>query len=154
MVPGAIRKAIEKQKGVMSAEKLLPGEQVCVDHFQCAARGRLFTGDGKYNYHGGAKRPLDIRNSYCGGAVFVDAATGHIGVEFQTALTQEETVKAIQRCEDKAKDCGIIVKECQFDDAGAFTSKQLSKRLKEKDQDSRHSGPGSHHQNGRAERAI
>ena len=77
-----------------------------------------------------------------------DAATGHVGVEFQTASSQEETIKATQKCEDEAKDCGIIVKEYQFDDAGAFASKQLRERLKENDQDSRHSGPGSHHQNG------
>ena len=153
-MPGTIRKAIEEQKGVMSAEKLLPGERVCVDHFECAARGRSFTGDGKCNCHVDVKRSLDINNSHCGGVALVDAATGHIGVEFQTVLSQEETIEATQKCEDKAKDCGIIVKECQFDDAGAFTSKQLSERLKENDQDSRHSGPGSHHQNGQAEQAI
>ena len=78
----------------------------------------------------------------------MDAVTGHVGVEFQTVSTQEETLEATQRCEDKAKDCGIIVKECQFDDAGVFTSKQLRKRLKLNDQDSRCSGPQSHHQNG------
>ena len=75
-------------------------------------------------------------------------------MEFQTVLTQEETIKAIQKYEDKAKDYGIIVKEYHFDNAGAFKSKLLSKRLKRNDQDSRYSGPGSHHQNGRAERAI
>ena len=154
VIPGTIRKEIEKRKGVMSAERLLPGERVYVDHFQCAARGRLFTGDGKYNHHVNTKRTIDENNSHCGGAVLVDAATGHIGVEFQTTLNQEETVKATQRYEDKAKDYGMIVKECQFNNAGAFTSKQLNKRLKDNDQGSRHSGPGSHHQNGQAERAI
>ena len=64
----------------------------------------------------------------------MDAATGHIAVEFQTVLTQEETLKAIQKYEDKAKDCGIVVKEYQFNNGGAFTSYKLRERLKSKSQ--------------------
>ena len=73
----------------MSAEKLLPGEQVYVDHFECAARGRSFTGDGRCNHQADTKQTSDIVNSHCGGVVLVDAATGHVGVEFQTVPTQE-----------------------------------------------------------------
>ena len=149
-----IRKAIEARTGVMSADELLPGRRVFVDHFQCAARGRKFTGDGRHNHQAEPKRQLDFDNSHCGGVAFVDAATRHIGVEFQTALNQEETIKATQKCEDKAKDCGIVVKECQFDDRDAFMSKQLRERLESKQQKWRCSALGSHHQNGRAEQAI
>ena len=154
VVPGTIRRAIEARKGVLSADKLLPGERVFVDHFNCSARGRKFTGDGRYNYGAKPKRQMDIENSYCGGIVFVDAAAGHIAVEFQTALNQEETLKAIQKYEDKARDYGVIVKEYQFDNGGAFMSHKLRETLRAKSQNWRHSAPGSHHQNGRAERAI
>ena len=125
-----------------------------MDHFFCAARGRTFYGDGRYVYDAKKARPVDIEHSYCGGIVFVDAASGHIAVEFQTSLTASETIKAIQTYEDNAKDQGIIVKEYQFDSGGAFTSNDLKARLATKGQKSRFSAPGSHHQNGQAERAI
>jgi len=99
-------------------------------------------------------RPLDMENSYCGGIVFVDAGTGHIAVKYQSALTKEETISAMDRHEDKAKDCGIIVKECQFNNGGAFTSQQLRETLSQRSQKFRYSGAGSHHQNGQAEQAI
>ena len=51
--------------------------------------------------------------------MFVDAGTGHVAVEFQSALNKQETIEAIDRCEAKAKDCGVIVKEHQFDNGGA-----------------------------------
>ena len=86
--------------------------------------------------------------------MFVDAGTGHIAVEFQSALTKEETISAIDRYEDKAKDYGIIVKEYQFDNGGAFTLQQLRETLSQQSQKYRYSGAGSHHQNGRAEQAI
>ena len=125
-----------------------------MDHFFCTARGRKFSGDGRYNHNAKKARPVDIEHSYCGGIAFVDAASGHVAVEFQTASTKDETIKAIQNYEDKAKDCGIIVKECQFDSGGTFASKDLKERPLTKGQKSRHSAPGSHHQNGQADQAI
>ena len=58
----------------------------------------------------------------------MDAATGHIAVEFQTALNKDKMLKATQKCEDKAEDHGVIVKAYQFDSRGAFTSQELHER--------------------------
>ena len=80
--------------------------------------------------------------------MFADAGAGHIAVEFQSALTKEETIRAMDRCEDKAKHCGIIVKEHQFDNGGAFALQQLRETLGQRSQKFRCLGAGSHHQNG------
>ena len=58
----------------------------------------------------------DKDKSHGGGCTFVDAASGHIEVEFQFSFSAQETVDAIKRCEQKARDKGIAIQECQFDD--------------------------------------
>jgi len=154
VTPGLIGKALEGRQGVLSADKSLPGERVFVDHFQCAARGRTLVGDGKCNHDQKSASASDMEHGCCGGCTFVDTGTGHIAVEFQSTLNKQDTIKAIERYKAKAKDYGIIVKECQFDNGGAFTSKQLRETLSQRAQKFRCAGAGSHHQNGRAEQAI
>ncbi len=41
--PGAVSRLIESRQGVLSQGNLQPGQEVCVDHFICANKGRLFT---------------------------------------------------------------------------------------------------------------
>ena len=84
----------------------------------------------------------------------MDAATGHIDIEFQTCFSSEETVQAIENCEDECRNDGIIIQECQFDDGSSFTSRSLRDHSRENGQTSRFSGAGSHHQNGRAEQGM
>ena len=91
-------------------------------------------------------------NSYCGACIFVDAFSGHVEVEPQSFLSAEETIKAVEAYELKCLDNGIIVQEYQSDNGSAFTSRKFKDNLCEKEQTSRFSGAGSHHQNGRAER--
>ena len=133
---------------MLSADELLPGERVFVNHFICAARGRTFAGECKCNCDLKSASTSDAEHSYCGGCTFVDAGTGHIAVEFQHTLNKQDVIKAIHRCEAIAKDCGIIVEEYQFDNGGAFTSQQLRETLSQRAQKFRYSGAGSHHQNG------
>ena len=84
----------------------------------------------------------------------MDAATGHVDVEFQTHFSSEETIQAMKNCEDRCRDNGIIIQEHQFDDGSSFTSESLRDCPTDNGQTSRFSGAGSHHQNGRAERGI
>ena len=86
--------------------------------------------------------------------MFVDAASGHIEVEFQTFFSAQETINAIKRCEQKARDEGIVIQECQFDNGSSFTSRSSQDCPLDQGQTCRFSGAGSHHQNGRAERGI
>lgn len=152
--PGSVRASTREREGVLSADKPPPGERVFVDHFACATKGRIFSGKGKCNYSPETNAPKDVENGHCGGCTFADAGTGHIAMEFQHAFNKEDTTKALDSHEKKAQDKGVIVKECQFDNGGAFTSKELRAALSQKSQACRCSGPGSHHQNGRAERGI
>ena len=84
----------------------------------------------------------------------MDAASGHIDIQFQSSLTAQETIQAVKRYEAKAYDKGIIVQEYQSDNGTAFISQEFRQHLLDKGQTSRFSGAGSHHQNGRAERGI
>ena len=98
--------------------------------------------------------PESKSKSYSGGCIFVDAATGHIDVQLQTFFTADETIEAIRNYKAKCQDNWIIVQECQFDNESSFTSQTLRDFLREKGQTSQFSGPGSHHQNGKAKRGI
>ena len=69
-----------------------------------------------------------------GGCTFVDAAPGDIEVEFQTFFSAQETIDAIKRCEQKARDKGIVIQECQFDNGSSFTSRSLKDCLLEQGQ--------------------
>ena len=61
----------------------------------------------------------------------MDAASGHIEVNFQTHFLTQETIKAIKCHELKARDNAIIVQECQFDDGSLFAAKSLKEHLLE-----------------------
>ena len=75
------------------------------------------------------------KDKSCGrGCTFVDAASGHIEVEFQTFFSAQETVDAIRRHEQKARDKGIAIQECQFDNGLSFTSRSLKDCLLEQGQ--------------------
>ena len=151
--PGKRTTVVQERDGILSADKLHPGQRVFVDHFMCSTRGRKFKGQGINN----PKKRARVQSKsklYQGGCIFVDAATGHIDVEFQTFFSSEETIQAIKNYEDKCRDNGIIVQEYQFDNGSSFTSRSLRDYLEQKGQTSRFSGAGSHHQNGRAERGI
>jgi hypothetical protein len=62
---------------------LLPGQRVSVDHFKSSQPGRMYT------TKGGTKSA-----TYCGGAIFVDHATGYISVQHQQTFGAADTVKA------------------------------------------------------------
>ena len=93
---------------MLSAEKLLPGEQVFVNHFACTAQGRTFEGAGACDCNNDAASVENKQHSCCGGCVLIDAGSGHIVVKFQHHFTEEETIQALNRCKNKAKDQGII----------------------------------------------
>ena len=79
--------------------------------------------------------------------MFVDAASGHIKVKFQTFFSAQEKIDAIKRHEQKARDKGIMIQECQFDNGSSFASRSLKDFPLEQGQTCGFSGAGSHHQN-------
>ena len=131
--PGKRTTVVQEQDGIPSADKLHPGQRVFVDHFVCSTRGRKFEGQGISN----RKRKADAHSkskSHQGGCIFVDAATGHIEVEFQTFFSSEETIQAIENCEKKCSDNGMIIQECHFDKRPSFTSRTLQEHPREEGQ--------------------
>lgn len=84
----------------------------------------------------------------------MDAASRFTHVEFQSSLSAHETIESVTKFEALARDNGIIVAEYLTDNGSAFTSKAFKEHLTLQGQDIKHSGAGSHHQNGRAERNI
>jgi len=151
--PGKRTTAIKDREGVLSAEALQPGERVFVDHFVCSTRGRKYSGQGIRNTKRKASTDQQAK-SYAGGCVVVDAATGFIDIQFQSFFSASETISAVKRFEANARDNGIIVSQYHSDSGSAFTGKEFCKFLANQGQTNRFSAPGSHHQNGRAERGI
>ena len=142
--PGKTSHIVKDRDGVMSRDKLLPGQRVSIDHFICKTKGRLFTSRGK-------SKDADL---YSGGCIFVDHATGFIHVEFQRYVSTDESLAAKEAFELLCRDFGIVPQEYQADNGAAFTSAGFAKHLFERDQRIRHAGVGAHHHNGVAERAI
>ena len=150
-VPGKKWNMVKDRAGILSADQNRPGQRVFVDHFVCSTRGRRIQG------HGIKHSKSVVRNcneSYCGGCLFVDASSGLVHVEFQTHLSSMETIQAVDNFECIARDNGIVVQSYYSDNGSAFTSKSFREHLKSSGQVSLHSGAGSHHQNGTAERNI
>ena len=141
--PGStVHHPVSDRAGALSRDTLLPGQRTSVDHFICSTPGRLPSS------RGGSS------NQYTGGCIFVDHASGHIDVEFQTHLNSHETVKAKEQYELRCRDNGVIPQEYLTDNGAAFTSREYTNHLGDLHQHARASGVGAHHQNGRAERAI
>jgi hypothetical protein len=130
--------------GAISKNIIRPGQQVCIDHFICKNKGRLFTSRGK-------TVPTDM---YGGGCIFVDNYSGFVHVELQKHMNTLETLQAKERFESMALDFGVIPQTYLSDNGAAFTSHEFSAKMKQFDQVSKFSGAGAHHHNGVAERNI
>ena len=68
-----------------------------------------------------------------GGCTFVDAASGHIDMQFQSCLTSKETMQTVKQHEAKAHNKGMIAQECQSDNGTAFTSQAFWQHPLDKD---------------------
>jgi hypothetical protein len=121
---------------------LLPGQRVSVDHFESSKPGRM------YSTKGGSKSA-----TYCGGAIFVDHATGFISVQHQQTFGAADTIKAKLQFERAAYDDGVIIQDYHTDN-GVFTAQEFLNELVTKGQRIRFAGSGAAHQNGVAERSI
>jgi hypothetical protein len=142
--PGMISRIIKDRAGIQSQGNLLPGQEICVDHFICSTKGRLFTSKGK-------SKDDDM---YSGGAIFVDQASGHIHIEFQTTMSSHATLIAKESFESTCRDYGVVPQSYLSDNGSAFTSANYRHHLMQFAQIQRFAGVGAHHQNSRAERSI
>ena len=135
--------AVTDRSPVIKQDKLLPGQQVCIDHFVCTTKGVTLTS------RGGANAP-----GYMGGCIMVDCASGLIHVEFQRHLNTHETLDGIEAFERMCLDHGVVPTNYISDSGTAFTSKEFRERLKDYRQIINFVGTSAHHHNAVAERAI
>jgi hypothetical protein len=84
---------VDKQReGILSADKLNPGDLIFSDQYCRSVPGRVF-----------GRRGASISSqTYCGGTLFCDAASGWIKVIHQVSLNAHETVAAKQTFEREA----------------------------------------------------
>ena len=132
----------EEKEMALKAGDLLPGQRVSMDHYECRQPGRL------YGTMGGSRA-----HSFCGGAIFVDHATGYVSVQHQITLGAADTIQSKIRYERAALEDGVIIQGYHTDN-GVFTAKEFMEELLSKGQNIRFSGAGAGHQNGVAERSI
>ena len=142
--PGVRSSLIKDRAGVLTQGNLMPGAETSVDHFICSTKGRLFSSKGK----------SQEKDMYVGGCIFVDHASGHVHVEFQTSLHTHQTLDAKAKYEAMARDVGVIPQSYLADNGSSYTSSSFAERLQHFEQTIRFAGTGAHHHNGKAERAI
>jgi len=142
--PGIRRLVVKDSDGALKKDKLFPGQMISVDHFVCSTRGRLTSTYGKE----------DSKSQYCGGAIFVDHASGYLFVKEQVHLNTHETIEAKQLFEQLCRDVGVVPQTYLSDNGTSFTSQSFTSHLEEFRQVKRLAGVGAHHHNGIAERAI
>ena len=141
---GTIHAPIRDVSGSLKADKLLPGQEISVDHFVTSTLGRLPTGLGKSS----------DSQMYKGGCIFVDAASGFVHVVHQTSLNSHKTIREKDEFEFMCRDHGVIPQSYRADQHGSFTSKAYQDHLSRFHQTIQFAGTGGHHSNGISEKAI
>ena len=129
---------------ILRNSDLHPGQEVSVDHFVCCTCGRLFKSRGK----------SAEKDTYSGGALFVDHASSYVHSEFQQVLTSHATIIAKTSFEGMCRDHEVIPQKCLSDNGSAFSSKEFANHLTDFRQVNRFAGVGAHHHNGIAEQSI
>ncbi|GAX26628.1 hypothetical protein FisN_UnNu100, partial [Fistulifera solaris] len=134
---------VDRQSKVLSKDILIPGQKVSMDHFSVSTRGRLYSG------FGGTKDDEKFK----GGVIFVDHASGFVYVVHVLNFTAGEALRAKLEFESAMANHGITVVQYHTDN-GTFTAQEFTKQIDTNYQSMTLSGPGAHHQNAVAERAI
>jgi len=94
-----------------------------------------------------------VNETYAGGTIFVDHASGYILVEHQISLHAPDTIISKRNFERIMYDKGVLIKMYQLDN-GVFLSSEFENVIKRENQTITYSSVGASHQNGVAERAI
>ncbi len=137
---GATSKRVNE--GVLTKEKLKPGELVFSDQFVSSLSGKYHNQRGQTN----------SQYEYRGGTIFYDAASKYMNVTNQVGFTAHETIEAKLKFEREAQSIGVQVKQYQTDN-GIYTSRDFMQCLNDQNQTIKLSGVGGHHHNC-AENAI
>ncbi|KAL7461644.1 LOW QUALITY PROTEIN: hypothetical protein ACHAXS_003697 [Conticribra weissflogii] len=122
-------------------DHLIRGQCISANHYVSHVTGRLPHTFGRE------------KHGYTGGGLYVDHATGKIFNFPQVSLTASETIRGKMRIEQEAASLGFSVKGYHSDN-GIFASREFRQHCEDRQQQLSLSAPGTHHQNGIAERAL
>ena len=142
--PGTIKKTVKEDVNILKQNKLYPGQETSLDHFECNPLGRLL------NTYGKEKSD----DKYKGGCIMVDSSSGHTHVELQTCFNSIQTLAAVQAYEKVCGTMGVIPQSYLSDKGSSFTSAEFKTHLEQFEQVMRNPMVGAHHSNGIAERNI
>jgi hypothetical protein len=97
------RQKQEKERGIKTRTKILPGDVVSVDQLVSSTPGLVAC------LHGG----YPTKERYIGSTVFVDQASDFSYIYHYTSLNSAQTVQAKQAFESEAKRHGVTIKHHQ-----------------------------------------
>jgi hypothetical protein len=140
---GSTKHADQEHAGILKRDKLQPGDLVFSDQYESRVPGRVF---GLQGAHISSQK-------YCGGTLFMDAASGYIAIQHQQHLTAFESIRAKQAFEQDAMTAGVSILDYHTYN-GIYTSQEYLKELHSKGQGCSLSAVGAHHHNGVAEASI
>jgi hypothetical protein len=123
--------------------RLQPGDLIFSDQYESCTPGRIF----------GLRSAHISSQKYCRGSLFIDAASGYIGIQHQLNLSAGESVCAKQAFECDALTAGVSILDYHTNN-GIYTSQEYLKELFSKGQGCSLSAVGAHHHNGVAEASI
>ncbi len=132
-----------EKDGGLKKNILRPGAMISTDQFVSSVPGRL------PNTYGRERE----QDKYSGGTIFVDNASGYVGLYNQVSLGAAETIKSKHSFERDAVRQGILIRGYQGDN-GVYRSEEFRQDLHQFNQTIQFCGVGAHHGNGIAERAI
>lgn len=128
----------------LSADRYEPGDFVSTDQFVVSTPGRLERGYGRESKE----------NSYHGGTLHTDAASGLIKIVPQVSLGAGETLLGKSEFEQWMWDIGAVNVKHYHSNNGVYAADLFKADCREKSQSQSFSGTYAHHQNAYAERAI
>ena len=124
-------------------KSLLSDNCISIDQYVCLHCGRLTTVYGK----------TPSAQTYGGGTIFVDHASGYIHVEHQVSLSAADTICSKRNFERIMINHGVLMRRYRADN-GVFNSAAFEEEIKRGSQLITYSGVGAQHQNGVAKRLI
>ena len=130
-------------EGALKKDKLEPGALIFSDQYESRLPGHVFNARGS-GVH---------TQTYMGGTLFCDAASGCVSVHNQVSLGASDMIASKIKFEHNAMSTGVTVQDYCTDN-GVYSSKEFMDELAERAQSIQMSGVGAHHQNGVAENAI
>ena len=84
----------------LNKDHIMPGQMVSAYHYILRAPGRLYHKDGK----------SDQYDTFSGGCVFIDHASGYARIKHQLVINVNETSKAKITFEREAQSQGVVIK--------------------------------------------